>query len=168
MSNTFLDSLDVLFTLSAVFLLCVNLLTVKKINSVFIATLAFIFVQGISFAFVELVRDSADKLSVISVRMIWYFGFAFANLVAVMVIYKLHRAVSEIYSIAANSTAAILMFFGILQVVSFFDRQYGYDFLATIYGWLIPIGNMAIVTLLAVSTVMLIMRKNGYSGIKGI
>jgi hypothetical protein len=60
------------------------------------------------------------------------------------------------------------MFFAALQVGSFIDRQYGKDLLQVFYSWAIPIGNMSIITLLTVSTVMLILQKKGYSGIKGI
>lgn len=168
MSFEFLDSLDLMITFSVLLLLFINLLLVKRFGSVVITVIAYLIVQALSFAFVELLRDGGEYLGAYFTRLIWYFGFAFVNLLAVVVIYRGHNALREPYSIASRSTSSILMFFALLQVASFFDRQYGTDALATFYMWAIPVGNVAIFTLLAVSSVLMLLQKKGYSGAKGI
>lgn len=168
MSNFILDSLDLKITFAALILIVVNLILTKRINSVLITTLAFLLVQSISFAFIALVRDSQSDLSPFMTRVVWYFGFAFVDLLAVVLIYKLHSALKEIYSLSATTAVWVLLYLGALQVLSFVDRQYGYDLLAFLYKWSIPACNVAILMMLAVSTVMLGMQKRGYSGIKGI
>lgn len=163
-----LEYLDRAITITVMFALCCSLLTMNRLPSVFFAGCGFLLVQLTSYFMIIFVRDigkvTPEHTDI--VRVVWYFGFAFFNLLYVVVIYRIHRAMQTNFDFGARFICYALFALAIIQVLRFIDRQSDLNWLMVFYKYSVPAINVACVTVLLGGLIVAMLQSRGFTGVK--
>lgn len=163
-----LDKVDESVTVVSFLVLLANLFLVRKLTSVTMATIAFLVVQACSLALADFLIFDVAAINKDVARVLFYFTFAFIDIAAVVLLYKLHVRLSIEFSHCAKFMIRMLQFLAILQVLRFLDRQWGPDVLGAIYTYGIPSINFALCLVLIFFSIKQMKAEKGFSGIKGV
>ncbi|PKM17441.1 MAG: hypothetical protein CVV11_19980 [Gammaproteobacteria bacterium HGW-Gammaproteobacteria-15] len=163
-----LEYLDRAITITALVALCLSLLTINKLPSVFFAGCGFLLVQLTSYFMIVFVRDLGKFVPEHAdlVRVVWYFGFAFFNLLYVVVIYRIHRAMQARFDFGARFICSSMFCLAIIQVLRFTDRHLEINVLGEFYKYSIPAINVACVTVLVGGLVLASLSTRGFTGVR--
>ncbi|WP_220769273.1 hypothetical protein [Shewanella sp. MBTL60-007] len=157
--DIFLSKLEIATMVVLLVFAVLNITQFSKPSSTGIAAWGVLFVLLISiFISDRLINELADY-SVGFTRLVWYFGFAAVDLLAIMAIYKLHIKLSVEFDKVAVFCVRMLQLLAIIQVVRFFDRHV-LDVLGSIYQVAIPSINAIMVIVVASATAVSLSKKN--------
>ncbi len=118
------------------------------LSSAFISSIVFLVVQGISLISTPFIVEELSEIDKLLARYVFYFGFAFVNLIAVWGIFQIHLNSGNLFSKYSSAVVRLLQSLALIQVIRLVDRQIGLDCLGMAYQYIIPACNVAIVTLL--------------------
>lgn len=163
----FLDHLDSMIAATAVLIAVVNFIYFRRLSSVAVGAVGFMLVQALSVLITVPIRDVLPQYYPDLARLVFYFSFAFIDLIAIVIIYRLHRQLSLSFSAAAKMIVGALQFLAAIQVLRYIDRAIEFDLLADIYQYSVPIVNIAIILTLCFSTVVMFVNQKSMVGIKG-
>lgn len=149
--NISLTALDQFVTLFAVLVLAGKLLTLKgALSSSLLTAIAFIVLQCVGHVFWNLV-SLLDFLPSVLLGGVYYIGLSLSNLFAIFLLCKLHNAAAVFYGKVTELIIKLFYGLALLQVVRFFDRYYGFDWLSDVYKYAIPAVNLVVLGLLVYS-----------------
>jgi hypothetical protein len=163
----FLDYLDSMIAITAVLIAVVNFIYFRRLSSVAIGAVGFMLVQALSVLITVPIREVLPQYYPDLARLAFYFSFAFIDLIAIVIIYRLHRQLSLSFSSAAKMTVGALQFLAALQVLRYLDRTIELNLLAVFYQYSVPIVNIAIILTLCFSTVVMFVNQKSMVGVKG-
>ncbi len=129
-------------------IIVVHVLNWEGISSGFITCFVYFGVQGLGFIIRPIVIDYISPINIEVGRLFYYFGFAFIDLVAIVLITKIHKEFVIVFSFPTLSVLFILKALAVIQVIRLIDRQVGIDLLASIYSHSLPSLNMAVIAFL--------------------
>lgn len=167
MPTEFLDHLDAFISVSAFILTMFNLIYFRRMSSHCIAAIGFIIVQALSNVITAPIRDVLSGLYPNFSLVLFYFSFAFIDLVAIVVIYRLHRLNSISIAPATNFCVRCIQFLAVIQVLRYVDRVFGLNLLTDVYRHVVPGVNLSILMVICFSTVTLVLHQKSLSGVKG-
>lgn len=167
MNNAFLDNLDTIIAVLTVVVLLGNLLIFKRLSSCGIAAIGFTVVQSLSVLLTAPIRDSLSAFSPQLSLVVHYFTFAFVDLIAIVLIYKIHNSMNVRIGFSSNFVVRSLQLLALLQVARFFDRRFEFEILESVYRYSIPAINVAVVGALTYFTLINFIKSRDMAGIKG-
>lgn len=168
MTNAFLDNLDGIIAFITAILVVSNLVIFRRLNSCGIAAVGFAIVQSLSVLLTAPIRDVLSNISYDVSVMAFYFTFAFVDLAAIVVIYRIHNMLDVAIGVSTNFVVRSLQLLALLQIARFVDRKLEFDLLVTAYKYMVPALNVAIITTLILFTIKNYFKSRNMAGIKGI
>lgn len=168
MPYEFLDQLDLFITSVAAVVLTFNLIYFNRLSSIGITAIGFVLVQAISVLLTQPIRNGLYNLNPSMALLAFYFIFAFMNLLAIVVIYRLHKSLSRPIEWPAELCVRCLQALALIQVIRCVDRMMLWDSLGVVYQYSIPIFNLVIILTLIFYTYREYAFSRKMSGIKGI
>jgi hypothetical protein len=168
MTNAFLDNLDTAIAVITVILVLSNLVIFRRLSTCGIASIGFAVVQSLSVLVTPPIRDSLSVFSPQLSLVVFYLTFAFVNLSAIVLIYRMHNALSISIGISSSFVVRSLQLLALLQVARYLDRKFEFELLATVYKYSVPSINIAVVGALTYFTIRNFIKSRNMAGIKGI
>lgn len=167
MPYEFLDFLDLFVTIVAASVLTFNLVYFNKLSSIGITAVGFVLVQAISVLLTQPIRTGLYNLNPHMALLVFYFFFAFMNLLAIVTIYRLHKTLARAIEWPAELCVRCLQALALIQVGRCLDRMVFWDSFGVIYQYSIPSINLAITLTLVFYTYREYASSRKMSGIKG-
>lgn len=121
--NEILGDIELVTTLVLLSLSVLHITYFKKINSYGIANGVFLFVMLLSVFISDKLIHHLSGYGVGFTRLVWYFGYAAVDLLAVVAISKIHLKVGVEFDKVAVFSVRMLQALAILQIVRFLDRH---------------------------------------------
>lgn len=168
MTNVFLDNLDGIIAFITAILVVSNLVIFKRLNTCGIAAVGFAIVQSLSVLLTAPIRDVLSKIDYEISFMAFYFTFAFVDLAAIVVIYRIHNMLDVVIGSSTTFVVRSLQILALLQIARFVDRKFEFEILSTAYKYMVPALNVAIISTLIFFTVKNYVKSRNMAGIKGI
>lgn len=168
MTYAILDKFDLFICICALLTTIVNVAFFRNVTSTFIASFIFMMVQSCSVLLTEPLRDWISTMDINTARAMFYFGFAFIDILMVLLLYKIHIKAEIKTNFLSRFLCRCLQGMALLQVLRFIDRQYGGDWLGFVYMYTIPGANLAVASALVFFTAKEVLANIKSSGIKGV
>lgn len=168
MTNIFLDNLDQLIAFITAAIVVANLVIFRRLNTCGIAAVGFAIVQSLSVLVTGPIRESLFSYSPQLSLVVFYFTFAFIDLIAIVVIYRIHNTLDVVIGASSNFVVRSLQLLALLQIARFVDRKLEFELLGTAYQYMVPAMNFAILAVLSFFTVKNYLNSRNMAGLKGI
>lgn len=167
MSFALLDHLDAFIAGVAAVVTVFNLVYFRRLNSVCVAAIGFVLVQALSVLITTPIRDVMSGVHPRAAIVLFYFTFAFIDLLAIVVIYRLHNALEIEFDSVANISVKALQALAALQVIRYLDRAFGINILKEVYTYAVPSLNVALLMVLIFGTVVAASEVKAMTGVRG-
>lgn len=143
--------LDQFLTVVSWLLLFLNMAS-KRVNSVFLVCIVLVAYQSLSTIIRPLIINGVSLHDVENGRILYYFGFSFISIAAVVLLGRLHIMYALPVSFVSNFYARALQAIALIQVLRYIDRRSGADLLVYVYSHGIPALNLAAVIIVTHAT----------------
>lgn len=168
MPYNFLEYLDSAVSYTVLALVFLNIAFNRKLSSVGIASIGFLFVQACSLVLAKPIREDLFEFDPQLSEVAFFFTFAFIDLIAIVVIYRLHNIAAASIERSAIIVVRCLQLLAIGQVLRFIDRKLDLNLLFNVYQYFVPACNTAILMTLVYYTIKQFMYERNSAGVKGI